>query len=455
MHDESAFDVAVATSSIHDKLDELVRSGGFKGAVEELHGALVALGMTFEGQTYSYNPVPLLIPAADARGICREAEGLAGILDRIGALYKSEKGVRAFFASYASLEPITMVEVAYRPIAHLNRFDTVWLGGDRFKVLEPNCCCPAGVTSNAITRRAWRSVPAFNDLISEYEIVDYPIDDLTTFAASLKDLTLRHKGAGAIALANYKGCFTFELDFIAAALEMQGCEVVVADLADFTYRNGRLCKDKVEVDLVYNKLDQLMLRDGFNHLEYFKAYKDQAFVCVNSFRSQIILEDKAVLAFLSDPEFGALFDSHERALIAAHIPWTAYVKDRVTTHPAEGQVSLLRFILDSQDDLVLKPANQTRGAGVTLGRSVGRDTWKSLVMSALNGEWVVQQYCELPVSPSVTSSNDGHCSVQDWQYSLDIFMLGGRAIGLTSRSNRGDIINVGSGGMRRPVCVVG
>jgi len=50
--------------------------------------------------------------------------------------------VREYFDRYSSLEPLTTVDVPYRPIAHLNRFDTAWLGGDRFKVLERTAVVP-------------------------------------------------------------------------------------------------------------------------------------------------------------------------------------------------------------------------------------------------------------------------------------------------------------------------
>ena len=454
MHDQSHTACATAADELRQRLERLVSTGAFRNANGALHRALVASGMTFEGRSYSYNPAPLLIEENDATAILRKAEQLAAVLDKVGALYGAAPGVREFFGSYASLEAITMVDVPYRPIAHLNRFDTVWLGGDRFKVLEPNCCCPAGVTSNAITRRAWRSVPEFNALIADHEIIDYPIDDLMTFAASLREMASRHGRSGLIVLANYRGCFTFELDYILATLKAQDCKAAIADIADFTYSNGRLLLGGDEVSLVYNKLDQLMFRDGFDHLDYFRAYRDGAFVCVNSFRSQIILEDKAVLAFLSDPAYAGMFDLRERSVIDEHIPWTSYVRDRKAIHRDAGEVDLIDFILENRAGLVLKPTNQTRGAGVTIGAAVAPERWKELVAAACGGEWIVQEYCELPVSASVSSAADGTCSVQDWQFSLDIFMLGGRAIGLTSRSNQGEVINVGSGGMRRPVCVI-
>ena len=86
MHDHSQTDRAVTTADISDKLEQLVSSGRFQAANARLHRALVASGMTFEGRRYSYNPAPLLISAADATAICRRAEGLAAILDKVAAL---------------------------------------------------------------------------------------------------------------------------------------------------------------------------------------------------------------------------------------------------------------------------------------------------------------------------------------------------------------------------------
>jgi uncharacterized circularly permuted ATP-grasp superfamily protein len=436
------------------RLSELAASGNFEAATKSLHASLVSKGMTFEGKKYSYNPSPLLISHADALAICSKSSALARVLDKVGEMYVKMREVREFFGTYASLEELTMVDVPYRPIAHLNRFDTVWLGGSRFKVLEPNCCCPAGVTSNALTRQAWQSVPAFRDLTSGFDVIDFPIDDLSTFAKSLCGMARNYGHSDTVALANYNGSFTFELDHIVDSFQNLGCKAVIADLSEFSFRDGSLMVGGERVGLVYNKLDQLMFRQGFKHLDYFAAYAKQAFLSINSFRAQIILEDKAVLALLHDTDFNGLFDVEERRLIADHIPWTAYVRDRITTHPTEGSINLLDYARVEQDGLVLKPTNETRGAGVTIGRSVTREIWARLLDNAVDGDWIVQEFCELPVSPTICPGDDGRFVVRDWQYSLDIFMLGGNPIGLTSRSNEGNIINVGSGGMRRPVCVV-
>jgi uncharacterized circularly permuted ATP-grasp superfamily protein len=440
---------------VRHRLTELAQSGRFGSAFCELTRALAGRGMSFEGKNYVYNPAPLLIAESDALEISRRAEALAGVFEKVGRLYSTHADTRAFFSGYEKLERLALVDVPYSPMAHLNRFDTAWFGGSDFKVLEANCACPAGVTSNAITRAAWRSVRDFASLLEGLEIADSPIDNEHTFAASLKTLASTHRNTlePTIGLANYNGEYTFELDFLEFALKRLGCRTVMADLSMFHHYGAQLrCGDHV-VDLVYNKLDPLKLRDGYEHLDYFRAYAGAAFVCVNGFRSQIILEDKAVLALLHDRSFAHLFDPTEKALITAHIPWTTYVREGRQTHPSWGEIDLVPFLIERREQLVLKPSNQTRGIGVTVGAGVGEVEWRALISAAVGGEWVVQEYCPLPCSPTAVA-REGRFRMEDWRYSLDIFMFGGRCAGLTSRSNRGDVINVGSGGMRSPVFVV-
>jgi uncharacterized circularly permuted ATP-grasp superfamily protein len=447
--------IAETRELVHGRLSELVESGRFGAAFEDLEGALRRRGMSFEGKRYVYNPAPLLIPKSDAVQIAQRAQALAAVFDKVGHLYTKSAEVRSFFPTYQSVERLAMVDVPYSPSAHLNRFDTVWLGGADFKVLEANCACPAGVTSNAVTRAAWRTVPGFQGLLDGLTIVDSPIDDEHTFAGSLKTLATTHRGAAepTVALVNYDGEYTFELDFIQAALERLGCRAILADISELRHRGDRLVHGDRVVDLTYNKFDPLKLRNGYEQHEYLRAYAAGSFVCVNAFRAQLILEDKAVLALLYDPRFGHLFDPGEREVISAHIPWTSYVREGRGHHPRAGEIDLVPFLIESRKSLVLKPTNQTRGAGVTIGAGVTEQEWRTLISAALGGEWIAQEYCPLPASPSVTSQ-EGQFRVEDWRYSLDIFMIGGRCAGLTSRSNRSDVINVGSGGMRRPVFVV-
>ncbi len=453
IHDEPIATTPRLNAICRDELQALAASGGLPQALERLGTALQAAGMSFEGRAYYYNPAPLLISEHDAVQLCRKAEGLAAILEHVGRLYAEEDAVRLFFRSYASLEGLTLAGYPLASQLHLNRFDTVWQGGGNFKVLEPNCCCPAGVTSNAMTRRAWRSVPEFARLVAPLSVVEYPIDDETSFASSLAQLARSWTAdAPFVALANYRGSFTFELDWLRDILRDLGCRSAIADLADFRFANGKLMLGDEVVDLVYNKLDQLMLRERYDHLPYFDAYRRQTFIAVNSFRSQIILEDKAVLALLSDERFGQYFTAAERALITDHIPWTRYVRDEDVTHP-DGVANLLRLARGLQGDLVLKPTNQTRGSGIVIGRDVSAAEWDAGLVAAVGGEWIVQEYCALPIAPGI-AQHGPEPAVEDWSYSLDIFVVAGEAIGLTSRSNANGVINVGSGGMRRPVCVV-
>jgi hypothetical protein len=128
--------------------------------------------------------------------------------------------------------------------------------------------------------------------------------------------------------------------------------------------------------------------------EVYRAFKAEAIQLYNGPLSRV-LADKRTLALLSEHSDSGLFDAEERALIAAHIPWTRAVEEKTVLWQGE-EAPLRDLLLGHQERFVVKQATGLRGEGVVVGPRVAREDWEQAVAAAFSaGTWLAQQV-ELP-----------------------------------------------------------
>jgi hypothetical protein len=116
-------------------------------------------------------------------------------------------------------------------------------------------------------------------------------------------------------------------------------------------------------------------------------------VCVYNGLLVKMLVDKRNLALLSEYEDSEYFEADERALIRDHIPWSRIVADVQTTYRGET-VSLPRFLNANRAALILKPALQSGGKDVYVGKFTDAGRWERLAQRAGREGWIAQDYIE-------------------------------------------------------------
>src|SRR5206468_3623991 len=123
-----------------------------------------------------------------------------------------------------------------------------------------------------------------------------------------------------------------------------------------------------------------------------RAYAERAVCVANTFRCKLA-HKKAFFAVLTDERNEALFSDDERAVIAAHVPWTRVLADAETVLNGRRQ-PLIRLAEDHRDSLVLKPNDEYGGTGVTLGWETTPSDWRAALNGALNAPpatWIIQE----------------------------------------------------------------
>jgi hypothetical protein len=172
---------------------------------------------------------------------------------------------------------------------------------------------------------------------------------------------------------------------------------------------------------------------------------------VNPFRARVA-NNKKLFALLGDPRFAHLVEDSERPVIAETIPWTRVLREGRAEY-GDWVVDLLAFVSDNRERLVMKPASDYGGHGVSLGMETDQSEWDRLIEEhAGQGDYVVQEYVPVPeeMFPAV---EDGHVQMRLKRFNINPFGLGGRYAGMITRISDQAVINVSAGGGLLPSVV--
>ncbi|MFH8349574.1 hypothetical protein [Streptomyces sp. NPDC018045] len=437
-----------------ERVGHLLPQAKFAAQQKELSSAYHARGLHMEGRPYRMSGRPLIIEREEFAALERGMRDVYALLEHVVDLYAEHEELRTLFSEYREHESAVL---AYPPTPQrieVCRLDCAWYGGDSFKVMEANTACPGGVVQIPMATRQWLETDWARRLLGDQTLVDYPmLRDPYTFARALVS-SARTAGftVDAAAVVNMRGVYTYEVEWIVRSFQELGVEAQLCDARSMRDGGGAVRCAGRAYQVLYNKLDPLMLLGDPAAAEYLAMFREHQALLVNPLVAQTITEDKAVLAVLSDPRYASLFDAAQRAVIAKHVPWTRLVRQGRTTGPDGTDIDLFAHATARREHLVLKPANLTRGEGVLIGPHVDERQWQEGLGAAAKGErYVLQEYTPLPRMDIPTADGSG---TQRVNVDLSCYLLAGSLAGFFSRCSDNPVVNLGTGGACVPVVQV-
>jgi hypothetical protein len=260
-----------------------------------------------------------------------------------------------------------------------------------------------------------------------------------------------------IAIVDWRDVPTWtEFEILREAFVESGVPTVLADPRDLVFEAGVLAADGRRIDLVYRRvlLNDIVSRP-LDCAALVGAYAARAVCVANTFRCKLA-HKKAFFAVLTDPAWAALFSDADRAVIAAHVPWTRVVSDAATDKDGRRQ-DLIELARRGREQLVLKPNDEYGGKGVTLGWETPAGDWSRALDAALSdppGTWIVQE--RIPVRREVFPQFDAEGSVVMREMLVDFapYLFRGRMTGYLTRLSATGLANVTSGGGQVPAFVI-
>jgi hypothetical protein len=401
---------------------------------------------------------PFFLEPPDVARVARVAEGLARMGERVVQAAMSQPALMDAVGLTEAERQLVALDPGYATASTASRLDAFLLP-DSLMFAEYNAESPAGLGYTQVLAEQFDALPLMARFRERFTAEPFGLSE-----ALLEALLASYREWGGtvsppqVAIVDFRDVPTWnEFQILRERFERLGVPTVVADPRELTFDGRRLVAEGRPIDLLYRRvLINDILARPMDCQAIVDAYRARAVCVANTFRCKIP-HKKAFFAVLTDPAWEHLFDADERALAAAHVPWTRLVTDcRTTSH--EGRVvDLPEFARQARDTLVIKPNDEYGGTGVVLGWESNASTWEATLDQALSepaGSWVVQRRIQVrrEVFPYVETPHA--VTLRDMLVDFAPYLFRGRLAGFLTRLSGSGLANVTSGGGQVPSFVV-
>jgi hypothetical protein len=422
------------------------------GIEEEIAAWLAEHDVVFAGNTIPFVLMPHFVSPGQLRRVKHAVACLSAVLDRFCDAYAEDERLREELALPPAEDALIRLDPGFSRPLRICRLDA-FLQGYEVKFLEFNADSPAGIGYTDVLYEGLRRSISLPRVADEFETAYTPmlpvlIDTLMSAYGELRGERNDLPQIPRLALVDADGSPAVpEFRIICAAAREAGLEAVHATLDEVEYDGSVLRVQGEPVHLVYRRAMLEDLPEG----DLIAAARDRRAAVVNPFRARVA-NNKKLFALLGDPRFADLVQDAERKVIQDSIPWTRVLRDGRAAY-GDWVVDLLAFVSDNRERLVLKPASDYGGHGVSLGMETSQADWDRLIEEHSGpGDYVVQEYVPVPeeMFPTV---EDGHVHMRLKRFNINPFGLGGRYAGMITRISDRAVINVSAGGGLLPSVV--
>lgn len=366
------------------------------------------------------------------------------ILNRASRLYFEEGHLAHHFRIRPEAAELIKIDPGYSQSVVFSRFDAL-IEGQSLKLVEFNCDSPAGAAYTDQLEEVLFSEGPLEDFFKDYQLKRYE-----RVQSILDALLQTYEEFGGyetpqIAITDWRHVrTTAEFQFLKSFFESKGYKTTIADPRELKYKGGKLYHKGFRIHLVYRRVVFDELLDHLDEMtDLIKAYRDRAICMVNPLRSRLA-GTKALLSVLTNSEYDHFFTESENKIKREYIPWTRRMTDAEDFY-GRKKIYLIDFLKDEKETLVLKPASGYGGKDVSIGRETTDDDWNRIIDKALKGEWVVQEYINIPkISIPVVVNNKLDFEYKKFNY--NILVNNGKYAGGFSRLSDESVINVARGG---------
>jgi glutathionylspermidine synthase len=434
-------------------LVELSKLGDGCAALEQgIERWLSEHDVVFAGHTIPFVLMPHFVSPGQLRRVRHAVVCLSNVLDRFCDAYAEDERLREELAVPPREDALIRLAPGYSRPLRICRLDA-FLQGYEVKFLEFNADSPAGIGYTDVLHEGLARAIDLPRVNAEFEtaytpmlpvLVETLLEAYGQLRAERPDLPDQPR-LGLVDVAESPSVPEFRI--VCAAAQRAGLEALHGTLGEVEYDGSLLRLQGEPVHLVYRRALLEECPEG----DLVAAARDRRAAIVNPFRARVA-NNKKLFALLQDARFAHLVEEKERRVIDETIPWTRVLRDGRASY-GEWVVDLLPFVSDNRERLVLKPASDYGGHGVSLGMETEEAVWDRLIEDHVEeGDFVVQEYVPVPeeMFPTV---EDGRVQMRLKRFNINPFGIGGRYAGMITRISDQAVINVSAGGGLLPSVV--
>jgi glutathionylspermidine synthase len=419
---------------------------------EEIEAWLAEHDVVFDGRTIPFVLMPHFVSRGQLGRVQRAVECLSRVLDRFCEAYPSDERLRAELALPDAEDAWIRIDPGYQRPLRICRLDA-FLSGYEVRFLEFNADSPAGIGYTDVLYEGLRRAISLPRVEAEFDTAYTPmlpmlVETLLEAYGQFRERRGHLPETPRLALIDTPSSPSVpEFRITCRAAGDAGIEAICATTEELSYDGSTLRAAGQPVQLVYRRVMIEELTEG----DLIAAMRDGRVCVVNPPRARVA-NNKKLFALLEDARFSHLVGQREAEVISATIPWTRVLRPGRVTY-GQWVVDLLDFVSDNRSRLVLKPASEYGGHGVSLGIETEQGDWDRIIADhADSGDYIVQEYVPVPeeMFPTV---EDGHVQMRLKRFNINPFGIGGRYAGMITRISDRAVINVSAGGGLLPSVV--
>lgn len=387
---------------------------------------------------YKGKPVPFLyhpffVNDQIVRDFEKISETMVSIGNKITDRYVEDLSFRKKFGFPKWIEELIEIDNGYDINVPIGRFDIFYEDYDSFKFCELNTDGSSAMNEDNTIGKILLETKSLKDFSNNYKL-DY-FDLINTWVDTSIEIYNKYDPSNKspnVAIVDFiESGTSAEFEVFQHAYNTMGYDCIIVDPRELEYRDKKLYFEDYRIDLVYRRIVTFELIDKVDEiLGFIKAYKDRAFCCIGSLRSQVI-HNKIFFKILHDEDTLELLTEEERTFVKEHIPYTGIFG---------GEEEAFYEVLNNKDKYIMKPMDLNASQGVYVGRDLDCEEWKLRLKKDWNNEYIYQELVE-NYSREYLMFKDGKFTVEDFKSVIGLFLYNESFSGIYTRIGQENIIS--------------
>lgn len=387
----------------------------------------------YKGKPVPFLYHPMFYTEEDVENFRKIGDTLISITNKVTQRYLDSKEFRKKFEYSPLLEELILVDSGYDINVPIGRFDLFYNNKDNFKFCELNTDGSSAMNEDNTIGNILLQTKGLQDFSQKHSLVLFELinrwvdDSISIFRKWNSEIEKPN-----VAIVDFTESGTSkEFEVFKNAFIKKGYNTIIADPRELKYRNGHLYLEDFKIDLVYRRIVTFELIEKAHEVpDFIEAYKNKAFCCIGSIKSQII-HNKIIFKILHDEDTLEFLSEDERNFVKRHIPVTGLFK---------GEKEVYNKVLSDKDKYIMKPLDLNASRGVYAGRDLSQDEWEKRLDESFDKDYLYQEFFE-PFTREHVIFEDDELKIEEFRSIVGLFMYKEKFAGIYTRIGKNNIIS--------------
>lgn len=387
----------------------------------------------YKGEPVPFLYHPMFFAEEDMKSIEKIGDMMISITNKVTQRYIDFPKFRERFGYSKILEDLILIDNGYDINVPIGRFDIFYKDYDNFKFCELNTDGSSAMNEDNTLARILLETESAKVLgnkydLSNFELIDQWVDDSVDIFKKWNSKIEKPN----VAIVDFKESGTpAEFKLFQESYTRKGCNTIIVDPRDLEYRDRNLYFEDFKIDLVYRRIVTFELIENIDEIpDFIEAYKDRAFCCIGSVKSQII-HNKIIFKIFHDEDTLEFLSKEEQEFVKNHIPYTGEFR---------GGNSVYEKVLNNKDKYIMKPLDLNASRGVYAGRDLSGKEWKNKLDESWNKDYIYQEFVD-PFTREFVVFEDEKVKIDEFGTIVGIFMYKEKFAGMYTRIGKENIIS--------------